>query len=361
MLHRKLSLNKLLVSSLAACALLGTAGAAQAALISSAPYKPMITSGALPDSPEAHVDANVADSAFSGVVSLYVQYGGGGYICSGALVGKRSVVSAGHCVDTDGNGSLIDINAPGNRVRVIFNNNGGYSAIITASKVSMSPDYKGFGHCPVGVPGFCVNDDVAVITLGQDAPPEAKIYKLATNPLTAGTRIMMAGYGTSGNGTDGYTIDPDFDVKRTGENHADLFDGDDEQGFGGNAEVFYADFDGAGRDTFCELGLICTEALGNARESGIGGGDSGGPSFINMYGEMMLVANNTFSNAYAYGEGQFGSYWGGIVLGSYADYLLEATDGQIRMVPEPGSLMLFGLGALALAGARRRRASKAAK
>ncbi|UUZ47294.1 hypothetical protein LP420_28285 [Massilia sp. B-10] len=74
----------------------------------------------------------------------------------------------------------------------MFNSNGTYNAIMTATKVSMNPDYQGFGKCPVGVSAFCVNDDVAVITLGADAPASAKIYKVATNELLSGTRIMLA-------------------------------------------------------------------------------------------------------------------------------------------------------------------------
>lgn len=332
-------------------------GAAQAA--PSASVTPLITSGALPDTPAAHVDPNNAASRFSGVVSINIRYDGLSYICSGALVGKRQVVSAGHCVDTNGKGSLIDLNKPGSDVRVVFNASSTPGdpgrAVVNATKVQMNPNYAGFGNCPAGVAGFCVNDDLAVITLGQDAPASAKIYKVAGQQLQANTRLIMAGYGTSGDGINGYTISPDFRIKRTGENIVDLFDGDDENGFNGPNEVWYADFDGNGHDTFCEWGLACSAQLPNNRESGIGGGDSGGPSFIEQYGELMLIATNTFGGTPdGLVGGAFGTYFGGIVLHSYLNYLSAATGGAIQVVPEPASVALFGLGLLALATLRRR-------
>lgn len=354
----KLSLKNKVARALAACVLLTAVAPVGASVITGGNFTPLITAGAPPDSPEAHIDPNVPGSPFSGVVSINIRYNDESYICSGALVGRRQVVSAGHCVDVDGNGTVIDINAPGNDVRVVFND-GVANSIITATRVSMNPDYQGFGNCPPGVTAFCLNDDLAVVTLGEDAPATAKIYKVAVNPLQAGTRIMMAGYGTSGDGVNGYYVPPSFRIKRTGENYADLFDADDELGFTGPNEVYYADFDGAGQDTFCDFFGVCTPQLPNDRESGIGGGDSGGPSFVNMYGELMIVANNTFGGWFDGQEpGTFGSYFGGIVLGSYTDYLLEATDGNITLVPEPTGVALFGLGLLALLGARRHRAKK---
>ena len=227
--------------------------------------------------------------------------------------------------------------------------------IITASAISMNPNYAGFGNCPVGVSGFCLNDDVAVITLGADAPAAAKIYRVGATPLVSGQNIIMAGYGTSGDGTNGFYIAPSFRVKRHGENTMELFDRDDEQNFaGGPNEVWYADFDGAGKDTFCDFG-VCNTGLGNARESGIGGGDSGGPSFyISDIGEYVLIGNNTFGSGGA-GAGKFGSYFGGMVLSSYQDYLYSATNGEIRQaIPEPASIAMLGLGLAMLLVMRRR-------
>lgn len=355
MQHRKTLFGQMLGCALVAGAFFGAASAAHASVINNAAVTPMITSGALPDSPDNRIDLNVSSSPFSGVVSIFIENSSGGFICSGALVSKRSVVSAGHCIDTDGNGTLPDLSSPENRVHVVFNSDGAGNAIVQASSVSMDAGYRGFGNCPVGVPGFCVNDDIAVITLGEDAPASAKIYKVAANPVTSGQHIIMAGYGTSGDGVNGFNVAPDFFIKRTGENYIDLIEADDETNGGGRNEVYYADFDGGGIDGFCDYLGVCSPVLPNDREAGIGGGDSGGPAFIEMYGELMLVANNTFvGNFVNEADGAFGSYFGGIILGSYADYLYGATGGRIQLVAEPTSIALFGMGALVLLGARRR-------
>lgn len=350
-------------------------------LLSGQTVTPYILAGALPDTPAARVDANLASSPYSGVVSINIRYNAQSFICSGTLVGTRQVVTAGHCVDTNGNGRVIDVSQPfstsGNDVRVVFNatGSGAGAAVVNASAVSINPNYAGFGNCPVGVPGFCVNDDVAVITLAQDAPADAKIYRLFSGDLGLGQLVNLAGYGTSGDGINGFNVDANFRIKRSGSNVLDLFEGNDEaltgfDSFGflqglGRSEVWFADFDGTNsrgllKDSNCTVFLVCTQQLANGVETNIGGGDSGGPTFIDINNELFLVGDNTFGWS-GFGEerrGAFGSLFGGILLGAYTDYLFGATNGAIQIVsnvPEPGTLALFGLGFAMLPAMRKRK------
>ncbi|MCX8004801.1 MAG: trypsin-like serine protease [Burkholderiaceae bacterium] len=334
-----------------------------------------IQAGAPPDSPANRIDPNLPTSPFTGVVSINIRYtpiGGPqqSFICSGTAISPFMVLTAAHCVDPLDNGRVIDITQPGNDVRVVVNDDAFFNPatdLITASQVTIHPNYQGFGICPDGTFG-CLNDDLAIIRLSQALPDTVQIYRLYDQEVAPGTTFTMVGYGTSGDGLNGYTVPPSFFVKRVGANVYDLFDTDDEADFaaGSPREVWYYDFDGTRngffRDTFCLLGLACSPYLGNGVETHLGGGDSGGPSFIRSgAGEYLLVANNTFGINYCYSDdprdargrcrsGDFGDAGGGVLLYSYLSWIRSTAE-----IPEPGVLALLGIGALLLAGFGRRR------
>lgn len=308
---------------------------------------------------DGRTDPNVTSSRFTGVVSLNPVINGDSFICTGTVISKTHILTAAHCVDTDGQGNVMNVGSPDNSLAVLFNNDGAYydsGNVIFAENVVIHPDYEGFNICPDGSAG-CVNDDLAVITLSEEIPDDVEIYDFYTTPVEAssgtvnGDEFTFVGYGTRGDGYWGYYTNfglpignPTFDEKLVGGNIVDLIDLDDEQGFvAGEAEVWYADFDGydaffdSDIDYICDNYQICGPWLAEDVESNIGGGDSGGPSFVydSLSDKYLLAGVNTFGIDTGWAPGAFGSLLGGILVESYLGWITAS------VVSAPAAIILL--------------------
>jgi hypothetical protein len=266
------------------------------------------------DSPANRLDLLGAASPFNAVGALDIRSGVFGYYGSGTAISPNWVLTAGHNLDLNNNGTTdaglsINFNLPG-------------LGVFTASAFYTNPGFTGFANPSV-------QRDLGLLYFATPLPAGISFPSLGGS-LQAGAQVTLAGFGRSGYGNYGYTTWAGLTARRLGQNVVDSFLADD-QGGGFNA-VFRYDFDSP--DTVGQPG----GSLGNNLETLIGPGDSGGPLLLSDGSTLSIAGVNTFVEGYG---GHFGDTGGGVVLAPYLGWIGQTTGLN---VPEPSALSLAAVG-----------------
>jgi MYXO-CTERM domain-containing protein len=180
--------------------------------------------------------AIVNGSVVSGYQAVGALHSGGNYACTATLIGKRTVLTAAHCVTEKE--SPYNLLSPVN-----FYVGGFYGGVkYTASSVVVHPNYAGGNKA-----------DIAVVRLNMDVAGVTPKHVASTTPAK-GENVLIMGYGKTGENSGS------FGTKRQATNTI------------GKVESQIFRIYGAGGT----IGNICN-------------GDSGGPTFATRNGQEELI------------------------------------------------------------------------
>jgi len=320
-----------------------------------------------------------AAADYTGVGVVYSRLkSGGGYVCTGSLVGGNTVLTAGHCINQNAqnNGQIWEEKSwfiLGDKLAQDNGDPNAWKFFEFDTRLSVQhEDYNQFDN-DFGAPG-----DIGMIYL--DETPDAGTYdrygiNWDTSDAVFGQDVTHVGAGSTGNGASGKTgFDFDFRL-RAGKNRYDLDTGI-LTGTTLGQQMFY-DFDDGTFDhnfvciyTFLYVTgdfSLCDDGFGTrgldengdpllGDEAFIGSGDSGGPSFINGLITGVHSWGGTFGSGFTDVDdllnSSFGEYASDTRVAFYQDWYNEHLDNP---VPAPGMLSLFGLSLLGFGIAARRR------
>lgn len=105
--------------------------------------------------------------------------------CTGALVGRRTVVTAGHCLFNPRTRRFLQASS----LHVLFGyDRGEYTRHVTVARVATDPAYDPAAATPM------LGGDWAVLTLAEPAPDQVPPLPVSVAPLRPGTPLMFGGY-----------------------------------------------------------------------------------------------------------------------------------------------------------------------
>ncbi|MEM8825565.1 MAG: trypsin-like serine protease [Pseudomonadota bacterium] len=387
---------------------------------------PVLVNPTLDDLNNGTLETGADNFTGVGEIVMFVkeEFGGGAFVCTASLVNSNTLLTAAHCLDSGNRGTRGQAYD-----RIEFRTGANWrnpDQTYTAKSIALNPDFIQFDEA--GGP----ENDIALVRLDGDVSNGEEFYDIYRGSDEFGQVHTKVGGGTTGYGDAGRTATPTAEereagarggldgYKRSGQNvyeninsifgYSDGFlltdfdNGNEQNDLFGFLAAIFPEFleEGLTPEMFFETGIV--DENGVVIDYGVGGGDSGGPTFINgliagvtsfggstgqffggcgpnsgLYGpDIDSNADGEQTEAITVdggldGDGDgiadaglsclnssYGEFAGDTRVSRYADWFDNALAGGQAfslLVPEPGAVGLLGLGVLGLFAARRRRAA----